>query len=73
MKTRGISMATQDSEVEKIAKMAVILREICSNLEAFKYPKDETKTCQRKQQVNDIKSMLIIIEQSNCIMINKKN
>ncbi|EDV97564.1 GH14625 [Drosophila grimshawi] len=36
MKTRGLTQAVQDPELEKMAKMAVVLRDICSTLESLK-------------------------------------
>ncbi|XP_030370932.1 histone-lysine N-methyltransferase ash1 isoform X2 [Scaptodrosophila lebanonensis] len=36
IKTRGLTHAVQDPEVEKMAKMAVLLRDICNALEALK-------------------------------------
>ncbi|KAH8242251.1 hypothetical protein KR026_012598 [Drosophila bipectinata] len=36
MKTRGLAQAVQDPELEKMAKMAVVLRDICSTLESRK-------------------------------------
>lgn len=41
MKTRGLTMAVQDPELEKMAKMAVILRDICSALNSLKDPTDD--------------------------------
>ncbi|XP_017072424.2 histone-lysine N-methyltransferase ash1 [Drosophila eugracilis] len=36
MKTRGLAQAVHDPELEKMAKMAVVLRDICSSLETLK-------------------------------------
>ncbi|KAH8371333.1 hypothetical protein KR093_006987 [Drosophila rubida] len=36
MKTRGLTQAVQDPELEKMAKMAVVLRDICTALESVK-------------------------------------
>ncbi|EDW69885.2 histone-lysine N-methyltransferase ash1 [Drosophila virilis] len=36
MKTRGLTQAVQDPELEKMAKMAVVLRDICTALESLK-------------------------------------
>lgn len=36
IKTRGLTQAVQDPELEKMAKMAVVLRDICSALESHK-------------------------------------
>ncbi|XP_016986221.2 histone-lysine N-methyltransferase ash1 [Drosophila rhopaloa] len=36
MKTRGLAQAVHDPELEKMAKMAVVLRDICSALETLK-------------------------------------
>ncbi|KAH8322182.1 hypothetical protein KR059_006750 [Drosophila kikkawai] len=36
MKTRGLAQAVHDPELEKMAKMAVVLRDICSSLETQK-------------------------------------
>ncbi|XP_026848443.1 histone-lysine N-methyltransferase ash1 [Drosophila persimilis] len=36
MKTRGLTQAVQDPELDKMAKMAVILRDICNAVEALK-------------------------------------
>ncbi|XP_020713257.1 histone-lysine N-methyltransferase ash1 isoform X1 [Ceratitis capitata] len=44
IKTRGLTHAVQDPEVEKMAKIAVILREICQALEALKDPTDNKQT-----------------------------
>ncbi|XP_011176622.2 histone-lysine N-methyltransferase ash1 [Zeugodacus cucurbitae] len=41
IKTRGLTHAVQDPEVEKMAKIAVILRDICSSLETLKDPIDQ--------------------------------
>ncbi|XP_065362259.1 histone-lysine N-methyltransferase ash1 [Calliphora vicina] len=38
IKTRGLTLAVHDPEVEKMAKMAKILRDICTNLELKKNP-----------------------------------
>ncbi|XP_037934418.1 histone-lysine N-methyltransferase ash1 isoform X2 [Teleopsis dalmanni] len=42
IKTRGLSVAVQDPELEKMAKMAVILRDICAGLENIPDPQSET-------------------------------
>lgn len=44
IKTRGLTLAVQDPEVEKMAKMAKILRDICSNLESIKNPDNIEQT-----------------------------
>lgn len=44
IKTRGLTLAVQDPEVEKMAKMAKILRVICSNLESLKNPYNSEQT-----------------------------
>ncbi|XP_036326149.1 histone-lysine N-methyltransferase ash1 [Rhagoletis pomonella] len=44
IKTRGLTHAVQDPEVEKMAKIAVILRDICAFLEMLKDPKNEKQT-----------------------------
>lgn len=44
IKTRGLTLAVQDPEVEKMAKMAKILRDICTNLENLKNPEHEHQT-----------------------------
>ncbi|ALC44770.1 ash1 [Drosophila busckii] len=36
MKTRGLTQAVQDPELEKMARMAVVLRDICTALESLK-------------------------------------
>nr|XP_014089278.2 histone-lysine N-methyltransferase ash1 [Bactrocera oleae] len=41
IKTRGLTHAVQDPEVEKMAKIAVILRDICTSLETLKDPTDQ--------------------------------
>ncbi|XP_050336751.1 histone-lysine N-methyltransferase ash1 [Bactrocera neohumeralis] len=41
IKTRGLAHAVQDPEVEKMAKIAVILRDICTSLETLKDPFDQ--------------------------------
>ncbi|XP_011294066.2 histone-lysine N-methyltransferase ash1 [Musca domestica] len=40
IKTRGLTLAVQDPELEKMAKMAKILRDICTSLEAVKNPEN---------------------------------
>lgn len=42
IKTRGLVMAVQDPELEKMAKMAIILRDICVFLETLKHETDNT-------------------------------
>lgn len=44
IKTRGLTLAVQDPEVEKMAKMAKILRDICTNLELVKNPENEQQS-----------------------------
>ncbi|KAM7355050.1 histone-lysine N-methyltransferase ash1 isoform 1-T2 [Cochliomyia hominivorax] len=44
IKTRGLTLAVQDPEVEKMAKMAKILRDICTNMELTKNPENEQQT-----------------------------
>lgn len=36
IKTRGLALAVKDPEIEKMAKLAVILREVCNVLQAVK-------------------------------------
>ncbi|XP_023303946.2 histone-lysine N-methyltransferase ash1 [Lucilia cuprina] len=44
IKTRGLTLAVHDPEVEKMAKMAKILRDICTNLEQIKNPQNEQQS-----------------------------
>ncbi|KAI9588335.1 histone-lysine N-methyltransferase ash1 [Glossina fuscipes] len=44
IKTRGLTLAVQDPEVEKMAKMAKILRDICTFLESVKNPENQQES-----------------------------
>ncbi|XP_054733377.1 histone-lysine N-methyltransferase ash1 isoform X2 [Anastrepha obliqua] len=44
IKTRGLTHAVQDPEVGKMAKISVILRDICLSLEMLKDPNDKRQT-----------------------------
>lgn len=44
IKTRGLTLAVQDPELEKMAKMAKVLRDICTNLESVKSPENDQQS-----------------------------
>lgn len=55
MKTRGLAQAVHDPELEKMAKMAVVLRDICSSLETLKMSDLLTTVSSKKKK--SMKSM----------------
>ncbi|KAH8373440.1 hypothetical protein KR009_006870 [Drosophila setifemur] len=56
MKTRGLTQAVQDPELEKMAKMAVVLRDICSALETLKMSDLLTTVSSKKKKAMKISS-----------------
>ncbi|XP_075160355.1 histone-lysine N-methyltransferase ash1 isoform X2 [Haematobia irritans] len=44
IKTRGLTLAVQDPELEKMAKMAKVLRDICTALESIKNPENDQQS-----------------------------
>ncbi|XP_073843875.1 histone-lysine N-methyltransferase ash1 [Musca autumnalis] len=67
IKTRGLTLAVQDPELEKMAKMAKVLRDICTNLEAIKYPE-----CNEQQQQPPFALVSLTISNSTLSGANKK-
>ncbi|EDW95308.2 histone-lysine N-methyltransferase ash1 [Drosophila yakuba] len=51
IKTRGLTQAVHDPELEKMAKMAVVLRDICSALETLKMSDLLTTVSSKKKKV----------------------
>lgn len=71
MKTRGLTQAVQDPELEKMAKMAVVLRDICTALESPKMSEllSSLASSKKKKQLKtarlDFKTIQAQVEQGH--------
>ncbi|XP_061391640.1 histone-lysine N-methyltransferase ash1 [Musca vetustissima] len=75
IKTRGLTLAVQDPELEKMAKMAKILRDICTNLEAIRSPDNNEQPTQTQSSSSAAASPSLVsltISNSSLAGANKK-